>query len=323
MFSFRAKQSAYRQGAVYECLENILSPDRKALQSAVFLQVGVAIIWGGSWVAGRIAVMEMPALLVAVYRVSLATLMLFFLVLKRESKLPAIPKNARYSLIGMGFFGILAYSMSFFYGLKFIQAGQGALVVALTPISVAFCSWLWMGERLDKAQKIGMLIGFLGCLVVISHGHLLDLLRMKINKGQLYILGCVVCWTIYTVLGRTLSKTVSSLSVTFYASLVGTLLLLLVATLNGDLLLWPSFSWKGWLAILFLGLINNSLAYVWYAQGLKILGTARTAVFTNLVPVSALFFGGWLLNEKIEWPILLGGGIIILGVGLTNKLFRL
>jgi drug/metabolite transporter (DMT)-like permease len=76
--------------------------------------------------------------------------------------------------------------------------------------------------------------------------------------------------------------------------------------------------WDAWLGIAFLGAGGTALAFVWYAQGLRTLGAARTSVFNNLVPVFGVVFGALLLGEQILPSMVIGGLVALAGVSLTN-----
>ncbi len=286
----------------------------------IILQFAVAIIWGATWVAGRIASTEAPALVVAGWRVGLAMLTLGFLVWKSEGKIPKLPSTMIPTVFLMGLIGIFGYAMCFFYGLKHIPAGQGALVVALNPAVIALASWLFMGEKLTGEKLLGIFIALVGSLIVLGKGNPLSVLKGNVTLGQSLILGCVVCWTLYTLLGRRASGSVSSLVMTFYATFIGGIMVIALGLIEGSLRVLPAFSWAGWASLFLLGVLGSALAYVWYAQGLKVLGATRTAIFINLVPVSAVILGAVILNEAIDPMTLLGGVLILAGVSLTNHI---
>jgi drug/metabolite transporter (DMT)-like permease len=75
---------------------------------------------------------------------------------------------------------------------------------------------------------------------------------------------------------------------------------------------------EAWAGIFFLGAGGTALAFVWYAQGLQVLGAARTSVFNNLVPVFGVTFGAVLLGEPILPSMIIGGVVALAGVSLTN-----
>ena len=294
----------------------------ESTKKVIILQLVVAIIWGATWVAGRIASLEAPALVVAGWRVALAMLTLGILVWKKEGRIPLLPSPMIPTIFLMGLLGIFAYAVCFFYGLKHIPAGQGALVVALNPVVVALASCLFMGERLNQKKILGIFIALIGSLIVLGKGDPISVLEGHVSFGQILILGCVIFWTMYTLLGRRASSSVSSLVMTFYATVVGGILLIGLGLIEGSLRIFPAFSVAGWISMFFLGVLGSALAYVWYAQGLKVLGATRTAIFINLVPVSAVILSAVILKESIEPMTLVGGALIISGVALTNHIRR-
>lgn len=291
---------------------------QKNLKHVLFQQLVVALIWGGTWTAGRIATQEAPALAVGGWRFILATLALGVFVWRAEGRFPKLSKMDRWSVILLGAIGVYGYSLCFFYGLKHIQAGRGALVVALNPIVVALAAWLVMGESLSPKKILGILIGLVGCLTVLGRGNPIAIFQGGLGLGEVLVLGCVVAWTAYTLLSRRISRTLSPLVMTFYASLVGTVLLVMTGIAEGSLRVWPHYSFKAWLSIMYLGFLGSSVAYVWYANGVKALGATRAAAFINLVPISAVVLSACILNERVSMMTLLGGALVLIGVTLTN-----
>jgi drug/metabolite transporter (DMT)-like permease len=286
-------------------------------RSMMALQLLVAVIWGGTWIAGRMAALEASPFMVAGWRIIIASSILGYLVWRQLGKI-SFPKEQKKYIFLMALVGVCGYALCFFYGLKFVQPGRAALVVALNPVMVAIGAWVFMGEPLSLRKWCGVSIALFGSLVILGHGDPLSLFRGEINHGELFILGCVATWTAYTLLGRKVSKDVSPLLMTFHASWMGGLMLWGIGLLDGSLRTMPSFSWQGWGSIVYLGVLGSGLAYVWYAQGLKVLGAARTAVFINFVPMSAVLFSAVLLHEQLQWQSIVGGLIVLIGVVLTT-----
>lgn len=282
-------------------------------------QVLVAIIWGGTWIAGRIVAAEMPPLSAAGWRFLLGTLTLGALVWRASGGLPRITLADGARVVAMGATGILLYNLCFFYGLQHVQAGRGALVIALNPVAVALAAWLLMGESLSAARLCGVALALAGCLLVIGRGDPLALLRGEIGSGELAILGCVAGWTAYTLIGRRASRALSPLTMTFYASVAGGAMLLLAGLVEGSLRSMPVVSWQALAALVYLGVLGSGFSYVWYANGVMRLGAARAAAFINLVPLSAVLLAAWLLDEHVGLLVLAGGAMVLLGVWLTNR----
>jgi len=287
--------------------------------STTYLKLtGAMFMWGGTWIAGRIIAQELPAPLAApAIRFLLAGLVLAGVALLGEGHIPR-PQNGREwgVVTGLAMTGIFLYALCFFYGLKHISAGRGALVVALTPVVVALAAWFLGQERMTPVKLAGVAIAMVGCLTVIGKGNPLALLHGAVGIGEWLILGCVLCWTAYTFIGRRATKTLSPLAATLWASLIGSALIGTTALLQGgaDLLAW---SWQVWASVAFLAIGGTALAFTWFADGVKRLGAARASVFVNLVPVFAVLQAAALLDERLALPVLGGGLLVITGVWLT------
>lgn len=281
--------------------------------------IGAMFMWGGTWIAGRVIAQELPApLAAAALRFLLAGLALAAFALAREGRIPRLRNGGEWGVVsGLALTGILLYGLCFFYGLKHITAGRGALVVALNPVVVALAAWLLGQERMTARKFAGVGIALSGCLTVIGNGAPLALLHGAVGLGEWLILGCALAWASYTFIGRQATKTLSPLAATLYASLLGALLLGLAALLEGGIDL-ADWSGRVWSSVLFLAIGGTALAYTWFADGVRRLGVARASVFINLVPVFAVLQAAVLLDERLGLAVLAGGLLVIAGVWLTS-----
>ncbi|MCM8595508.1 DMT family transporter [Accumulibacter sp.] len=277
-----------------------------------------AVVWGATWIAGRVAVSEAPPLAVASWRFLLAGLVLGALVVRREGW-PRWSRPDWLLVTALGLTGIFLYNLCFLNGLRFIEAGRGALVVALTPALVAASDWLMFGAPMTPVKASGMVIATFGCLMVVTHGDPTLLFAGEVGLGEWLIIGCSVLWAVYTFIGRRGTRSLSPLAMTFGASLTGWMMLTATASWEGSLFALGGTTWRSWTSIGFLGLFGAALAFTWYAEAVQRIGATRAAVFINLVPVSAVLLGALLLDERLGLPVLAGGALVIAGVVITNQ----
>lgn len=278
--------------------------------------IAVAMIWGGTFVAGRHLAGTMDPLLAAATRFVIASLTLVLML-----PLSAVPRSRptpqqwlRLALLGAC--GILLYNLCFFFGLQYTSASRAALIVALNPALIAVAGFFLYGERLPAARLFGIALCLMGAGLVII-GREGSSLRGG-GWGDLLILGCVLSWVLYSVCSRTLSLELGSLQTVSYSIWLGTLMLCATAAAlsPGS---WSMPSVEQWLSLLYLGAIGSALAYIWYYQGIRQIGATRSGAFIALNPLTAVLFGSLLLDERLTAQIALGGALAIVGIYLCNR----
>lgn len=274
------------------------------------------IFWGGTFIAGRVAASTLDPLVIAFLRFLTASILLAaFLTIGRESWKKLNWKQFAL-VLGGGLTGIVAYNMFFFSGLKIIEANRASLIVALNPAAILIVAGLLGMERITSQRITGILIALLGVWVVLSNGRVADI-GESLGFGELFILGCVVSWVAYTIIGRILVQEFSPLQFTTYSSVAGCLGLFIPAMMS--MRAGVDFRLDAILAILFLGAFGTALAFVWYYDGVKNLGATRAGIFINLVPVWGILLSALLLAEQIQITSIMGGIVILTGVLLTNR----
>ena len=291
------------------------------------------LLWGGTFITGRLAVQTVGVFTAAFLRFAIASLLL--LLIQAASKNPtskpptlSSPTSPRglggsklsisLGILIMGLTGIFAYNAFFLGGLKLLPASRASLIVALNPIAIALASSLLFKEPLSKLKITGILTSLIGVSVIISQGNPLELIKTGIGLGDLLLLGCVVSWVSYTLVGKKVLTHVSSLTATTYSCVAGCLMLLPIALHEGMLTDLHQASLTSLLSIAYMGIFGTVVAFLWYADGIRTLGASRTAVFTNLVPMSAVLMGVFFLDEPMTAAIACGGSLVITGVLLTN-----
>lgn len=280
----------------------------------------VPVIWGGTFIAGRIVSAHVPPATAASIRFVFATLALL-VALHLSQGLRALTQITRRQLLGtmaLGATGILAYNLLFFSALALMPAGRTSLIVALNPVVTLMVAAALMGERLSTTRWLGVGLALVGVWVVVTRGDLSQLAQ-SVGRGELSMFGAVCAWAAYTLLGRRLLQGLSPLLATLWASIWGMLFLMVVALPELPTLQAAWFTPEVWFSLAFLGLMGTALAFVWYYEGLHQLGAARTVVFNNLVPVFAVLISWLVLNESLNLSLIFGGVMAIAGVFLVNR----
>ena len=277
------------------------------------------LFWGGTFIAGRILADSVPPADAAFMRFILAAAALAFLTRLIDGRLRLPPRNQIVRLLLLGFTGVFCYNLCFFSGLKYIEAGRAALIIALNPMAIAIGAVFLFGERLSALQCFGLLISLLGALLVISNGDPALLIGGGFGWGETAIIGCVIAWAAYSLIGRTVLTSMTPLSAVFYSALFGALMLLPATLVDGTLPAPGSYDTADWISLLFLGLLGTAAGFTLYYRAITKIGAARSSVFINLVPLFSILLAWLFLAETINLSVFIGGLILMAGVYLTNK----
>ncbi len=280
---------------------------------------GMAVFWGGTFIAGKLAAQNVGPFSAAFLRFAIASVFLLLAAWKIEGRLPAIRSRQLLPVFLLGLTGVLAYNVFFFKGLKLVEAGRAAIIIANNPIGIALFSALIFRERLTPLRLAGILVSISGAVIVITRGSWSTLGSGTVGWGELFILGCVASWVTFSLLGKALLKEMSPLSSILYASLSGTLCLALPAWQEGLPAAWPGYTLTDWLALFYLGFFGTVLGFVWYYEGIQRIGATKAGVFINFVPISAIVFSFFILGEPLTDSLLAGTLLVLSGVYFTNR----
>ncbi len=277
-----------------------------------------ALFWGGTWIAGRVAVQEASPFAVASWRFFFAALILGTLLVLREGR-PKWTCRQWLILAAPGLTGVFFYNIFFLYGLRRVEAGRGALVVALIPVLIALADWLLFRVPMSPRKAMGIALALFGCLLVVTRGHPSHLFTGEIGFGEWLLMGAAVSWVSYTLISRHYANEFSPLAMTFGACFTGWLMLTAASLADGTLFDFAATTWRGCISIGFLGLFGTAIAFTWYLEAISRIGTTKASAFINLVPVFAVLLGALLLDERLGAAVLTGGALVIAGVLLTNR----
>ena len=280
------------------------------------------LVWGGTFTSARMLGTELDPIVSAFLRFLLASSILLLLLYLKEGHFPRISRKQFVALLGMGLTGIALYNLLFFYGLVHAEASRGSLITATNPILTALGAAFLFRERFTTIRITGFLLCITGAVLIISRGNIHSLLNDGIGLGEMAFIGCAFSWAAYTLIGRFVSANLSSLVVITYASVIGTIILFSVALITkgtGLFLIISDMSISAVSHLLYLAVLATVIGFVWFQEGIKVLGAAKAAVFIYLMPVSAVFWAYLILHEKLTLMLLLGATLVISGIYLVNK----
>lgn len=278
-----------------------------------------AVFWGGTFIAGRVVAQEVGPYSTAFYRFVIACLFLLALTWRENHGLPRMKKGQVIPILLLGATGVFAYNVFFLKGLKLITAGRAALIIANNPVVIALCAGWLFKEKLGLIRLTGVIISVLGAMIVISRGNIGEIFNGALGPGEFYIFLCVLCWAAYSLIGKAAMSGLSPLVVAAYSCVAGTLFLIPQGLAEGMATEFIHYSASAWFSIFYLGFFGTVLGFVWYYEGINVIGATRASQFINFVPISAVVLAFFILGEPITLSLAVGTLVVCLGVYLTNR----
>lgn len=295
-------------------------PDKQHSKLSAQIKLVTAVaVWGGSFVATKIALQDASPFTVVFLRFLIGLLILGWVAWrKQELVIPSFKVGLQ--LFGLGFMGIAFHQWLQSTGLVTSQASTTAWIVATIPIFMALLGWIFLREKLGWLRVAGIVIAAAGVLLVVSKGDLSAVWSGGIGSpGDLLILISAPNWAAFSVISRPFLQRFSVLKFTFYIMLFGCIIILVPFFGGGHWQEVGSFTLPGWLSILFLGIFCSALAYIFYNDGLQMLPASQAGAFIYLEPLVTTLTAAVLLSEPITLFSALGGLLILWGVWLVNR----
>jgi drug/metabolite transporter (DMT)-like permease len=281
-------------------------------------------VWAANFIVVKDVIEILPPVGFTFARYVVASVALLALLRWSEGEI-RLPRPATWRILLLGGLGFGIYQILWTVGLQTIPAGDSALLIAATPMFTAVIAVLIGTDTLNPRKSVGVILSFLGVVLVIGAGVGIELNGSPI--GFALTVAAALCWATYTAFGAMILRDHSPLVLTTWATVGGTLVLAPVGL--GQLLApgtigpeqiaaWPQIV----LSIAYSGLLAAALANVIVFTGVRLLGPTRITTVQSLVPAMAVVLAFLILGEPIRPGQVLGGAIIIGGVALTRAAYR-
>ena len=285
-------------------------------RAAYVMLTAMAICFGGTWVAGAVAVEAAPPFTIAALRFGVASILLF--AWARLANRPLRRPHPRdWPLVaGLGLTAIAGYNWLFLTGPTLAPASDGAIIVpGLAPVFTLVLAGAVLRERVGARGYTGLAVAAVGLYLVVDPTGATDDRRLL---GDLMFLAGAVCWGIYSVLARIASRRFDAVTTTLYGTALGTVILVPAALLEGGAERLAVAPPEAAIGIGYLALFGTVGAFVLLNLGVARIGAARASAFALLVPVVGVLSSVALLEEKLGPLTVVGGAVVLIGLWLVE-----
>ena len=290
----------------------------KILKNPHFLLTLTSVFWAFNTIAGRAAVGEISPLLIVSVRWFFVSIILTILCRNQLKEIWKILSKRIKWLIIMGLFGFTGFNSAYYIAAHDTIAINLGLVQGTMPAFIIIIAWIWLQEKINFTQLLGVLITFIAVLVVVSSGNLTTLLSLELNNGDIVMIFACTLYAVYAV-GLRKKPEIGALSLlTFFAyvAFLGSLPGLLYEISSNQLIL-PGL--KGCIILGVIIIFPSFLAQIFFMKGVEKIGPARSGLYTNLVPVFSSILAVFFLGENFEFYHLLSLSMIFCGIYLFEN----
>ena len=287
---------------------------------AYLMLVLATLFWAGNFNVGKVAFIEnIPPFSLAFFRWLLVWIILLPFTFKEILKIKKeILKNLPLLFL-LGFTSVAVFTSFTYNALNYTQVINASLFNTAIPAMIILVCFLLKIEKTNIYQLSGLLVSISGILVIITRLNLNTLLSLDFNRGDLFMLGGVIAWGIYSAFLKKRTFEVSLLAlVQIFCSL-------------GLLILFPTFLYEliqgktlvvnedFFYILLYVAIFPSIGSYYCWAGAVSIIGANRAGIFLSLIPLFSTIFAIMFFNEKFLFFHFIGSILIIIGLFLSNK----
>ena len=287
----------------------------KILTNPHFLLTLTSIFWAFNTVAGRAAVGEVSPLLIVSVRWFFVSIILSILCRHQLIETWSILNKKIKWLIFMGLFGFTGFNSAYYVAAHDTIAINLGLVQGTMPAFIIIIAWIWLKDKINFTQFLGVLITFIAVLIVVCSGNFNALIELELNNGDIVMIFACILYAIYAVGLRKKPKISALPLLTFFAyiAFLGSLPGFIYETYSNQLIL-PGQ--KGFIILGVIIIFPSFLAQIFFMKGVEKIGPSRSGLYTNLVPVFSSLLAVFFLGEKFQFFHLLSLIMIFTGIYL-------
>jgi len=287
---------------------------------AYTLLVCTSLIWSVNFIIGKFAYLfEVPPLTLNFLRWTLVWVLLFPFTYKEIfSNIKLIKKNIIYLTV-LAVTSVSAFNSLVYLALNYTQAIDTILMISIIPVFVLFLSSILGVEKFNLFQLLGLIVSFIGVLVIFSNADLDKILNLNFNKGNAWMLLAVFCWALYSSLLKKKKLPFSTLGLVEILASIG--LIFLIPQFIGEQMYGKEikFNKAFFLILSFVTLFASIGAYYSWNKAIELIGPNRASIFLHLMPVFGVILAIVLLKEKFQLYHSIGAGFIVSGIYLSNR----
>lgn len=284
-----------------------------------FLMILSTIFWAGAFIAAKLSVPFIPAFTLTFLRFSIATIILYFVIIYRENYVYKLTKKDIPVFLITGIIGMFGYHVLFFTAIKYTTAINSSIIGASNPIITTILCIIFLKDTITYKRILGIALSFTGVFLTITNANLSAVKSIDFNKGDILMLVAVVMWAAYSVYSKKIMPNYSPITLTFYSFLFCTVILIPFVAYENPAKFISTVPASAYIAVVYMSIFPSVIGYLVQQMSIKAIGPSKTSIFINLVPVFSIILSVIILGETATIIKLFTTLLIIAGVYICQK----
>lgn len=277
----------------------------------------IYVIWGSTYLLNKIAVLELPAFMLAGLRFVIAGILIFALAKLMGHKIAISWRQFKNTSIA-GFLFLTFGNGVVVWALKFVDSGFAALEISAQPLLVLFLMRILQGKKIQTMSIVGVILGFIGIYLLVSQKQVIS--QEGSVLGMVLIFMAMLSWGYGSLFVGKADLPSNYFVNTGYQMLAGGILMLIISLFLGEE--WTSpLEWSGkvQVSMVLLILFGSIVAFTAFNYLLKVVSPEKVATSAYVNPIIALILGWYFLNEQITAQSVVAAIILLTGVYFINS----
>ena len=273
------------------------------------------ISWGASWPAAKIVGQYANPQDLIVWRFAFA--LVAMLIIMKIFNIPLTFPVKSLKFVVSASMLILIYNYNYLKGTQVGQSGLGGVIVpTLSPILTFVFSVLFLKNKLQSKESIGLVVGLIGAVLLVRAWEMNA--NTVISSGNIYFLLGATVWAGATIFTQKASFELHPINFSFWVYGIAMLLALPVFPIDALTAIF-SYDWIFWINFILISMIALGLGTTAYFITTMRLGSGKASSFMFIVPFSAVISSSIFLGEVITLTTVIGGFFAIMAVYIINK----
>ncbi|GLQ34569.1 ABC transporter permease [Amylibacter marinus] len=284
--------------------------------------ITLGVIWGGSFMGAKIALIDLEPMTVALLRLAIAAVVLWLVTLATGRKFPGFSTPTDRRIWGhIALMGLITNAIPFTllnWGQLYVSSGFAGVTMAVVPLLVLPLSHFFLkGGQMTLRKTVGFGFGFIGIVILIGPAKLLAATGSNLEPiARVACIAAACCYALGTINTR-LCPPVSVMAYSAGGLIIGTIALLPVTLMFEGIPSWPDA--PALMGVVFLGLFPTALATILLVSVVNTAGPSFMSLVNYQVPLWAVLFGVLFLDESLPPSFIGAFALILFGLAISQS----